>query len=87
MESVFIVAEAGSNHNRDLATAHAMIDAAANAGADAVKFQSFEASRTYPKSAGVSDYLGESTPIYDLLEALELPLLGTVAAGLPIEKV
>ena len=35
----FIIAEAGSNHNRDLDTAFRLIDSAADAGADAVKFQ------------------------------------------------
>ena len=72
-EPVFVIAEAGSNHNSDLATAHAMIDAAAAAGADAVKFQSFEAARLYPHNAGTSDYLGTTIPIYEMLEKLELP--------------
>ena len=59
---VFIVAEAGSNHNGDLGTALELIDAAAEAGADAVKFQTFKAERLYPISAGTSDYLGSETP-------------------------
>ena len=37
--SVFIIAEAGVNHNGELKKAHQLIDIAANAGADAVKFQ------------------------------------------------
>ena len=37
----FIIAEAGVNHNGDVARAHALIDAAFQAGADAVKFQTF----------------------------------------------
>ena len=37
----YVIAEAGSNHNRDLKTAIALIDAAADAGCDAIKFQSF----------------------------------------------
>jgi N,N'-diacetyllegionaminate synthase len=37
----FIIAEAGVNHNGDIALAHKLVDAAADAGADAVKFQTF----------------------------------------------
>ena len=37
----YVIAEAGSNHNRDLKTAIALIDAAADAGCDAIKFQTF----------------------------------------------
>lgn len=72
-EPVFVIAEAGSNHNRDLGTAHALIDVAARAGADAVKFQFFKARRLYPKTAGTSDYLGSPIPIYEMLAGLELP--------------
>jgi N-acetylneuraminate synthase len=71
---VFVIAEAGSNHNRDLAIAHRLVAAAADAGADAVKFQTFEADRLYPKSAGTSDYLGVPQPIHSLLAELELPI-------------
>jgi N,N'-diacetyllegionaminate synthase len=39
----FIIAEAGINHNGDVEVAHQMIDAAANAGADCIKFQTFTA--------------------------------------------
>ncbi len=70
---VFVVAEAGSNHNGNLAMALALVDAAAAAGADAVKFQTFNASRLYPRGAGTSDYLGSATPIYEIIEAMEMP--------------
>lgn len=42
-ERVFIVAEIGNNHEGDVAVAHAMIEAAARCGVDAVKFQTFRA--------------------------------------------
>lgn len=70
---VYFIAEAGSNHNGRLETALELIDVAAGAGADAIKFQTFEAHRLYPKSAGTSDYLGLDTPIYDIVEAMEMP--------------
>src|SRR5207244_3541993 len=58
----FIVAEAGSNWRmgtpkRDLAMARALIDVAADAGADAVKFQTYRPETVYVKNAGASDYL------------------------------
>ncbi len=73
-EPVFIIAEAGSNHNGDLDTALRLIDVAAEAQADAVKFQTFKAQRLYPRNAGASDYLGSSTPIFDIIEAMEMPV-------------
>lgn len=47
-ESPYVIAEAGSNHNQSLDTARLLIDAAAAAGCDAVKFQLFEAGELYP---------------------------------------
>jgi len=69
----FVIAEAGSNHNGSLEQAHQLIDVAAEAGADAVKFQVFRADRLYPKSAGVSEYLKLDRPIYEIIAELELP--------------
>lgn len=70
----FVIAEAGSNHNGDLAQALRLIDVAAECGADAVKFQVFRAERLYPRSAGISNYLNVPRPIYDVIAELELPL-------------
>ena len=44
-ESCFIIAEAGVNHNGDAELARRLVDAAAAAGVDAVKFQTFKAER------------------------------------------
>ena len=41
--SVLFIAEAGVNHNGDIEQAKALVDVAANAGADFVKFQTFKA--------------------------------------------
>jgi len=72
-EPCYVIAEAGSNHNGHLPTALALIDAAAEAGADAVKFQVFRATRLYPTTAGVSDYLGRNESIFDIIAAMEMP--------------
>lgn len=72
-EPCFIIAEAGSNHNGDLARAFRLIDVAKEAGADAVKFQTFKADRIYPRSAGRADYLGERKSIHQIIQEMEMP--------------
>jgi N-acetylneuraminate synthase len=69
----FVIAEAGSNHNGSLELAHRLVDAAADAGVDAVKFQTFRAERLYTRSAGTSDYLKNDTPIFELIRSIEMP--------------
>ncbi|MFC1874302.1 N-acetylneuraminate synthase family protein, partial [Chloroflexota bacterium] len=44
-EPCFVIAEAGSNHDRKLSQAKKLIDIATDAGADAVKFQTFQADK------------------------------------------
>ena len=66
-EPGFIIAEAGSNHNGNLEQALRRIDGAVDAGADAVKFQLFRASKLYPNTAGRSDYLKLDRSIYDII--------------------
>ena len=72
-EPCFIIAEAGSNHNRDLQQAKSLIDVAAESGADAVKFQLFRAGKLYHKDAGHSDYLKLEKSIYDIIADAEMP--------------
>ncbi|CAN5918988.1 hypothetical protein BH11MYX2_BH11MYX2_15190 [soil metagenome] len=71
---VYFIAEAGSNHNRDLDQALRLIDAAVEAGADAVKFQTFRADALYPRNAGTTKYLKVEKSIHQIIRELEMPL-------------
>ena len=72
----FVIAEIGVNHNGSPDMARALIDMAATAGADAVKFQTFFAEELVTHSAEQAAYqvdnLGEKTSQYQMLKALEL---------------
>ena len=61
MSKVFIIAEAGVNHNGSLELAKKLVDAAAGAGADAVKFQTFKANNLVSKSAHKAEYQKQTT--------------------------
>ena len=61
MNKVFIIAEAGVNHNGSLGLAKKLVDAAADAGADAVKFQTFKANNLVSKSAHKAEYQKQTT--------------------------
>ena len=72
-EPTFVIAEAGSNHNGDLTTAKELIDVAAKAGADAVKFQTFRAEDLYVEDSGDVEYLGDDRSIYEIIKDMEMP--------------
>lgn len=76
MERIFIIAEAGVNHNGDMQTAKKLIDAAAAAGADAVKFQTFKTENLVCRNAQKAAYQMETTNAgesqFDMLKNLEL---------------
>lgn len=71
-----IIAEAGVNHNGDLALAKRLIDVAAEAGADLVKFQTFNADRQVTRTAIKADYQIKATDgkesQHEMLRRLEL---------------
>ena len=76
-QSCFVIAEAGVNHNGDPGVAHRLIDVAAAAGADAVKFQTFDPEELAAANAPKADYqisqteAGESQ--LEMLRRLVLP--------------
>ena len=73
---VLIIAEAGVNHNGDIDMAKKLIDVAAEAGADLVKFQTFNADRLVTESASKADYQklagGANESQHAMLRNLEL---------------
>ena len=73
-----IIAEAGVNHNGDKDLAFQLVDVAFHAGADIVKFQTFDAKKLASKNAKKADYQSKNTDKiesqYEMLKRLELPL-------------
>lgn len=74
-EPCYVIADVGANHNRDLEVAKRLIDAAAAACVDAVKFQTYSGRTMYSTKTPHFEYLGElgDQPPHELLEAISLP--------------
>jgi len=72
-ETIFIIAEVGSNHDGKLEQAKKLIDIAAWAKVDAVKFQLFRASKLYPPTCGKILTLQGKIDVYKFFEQVELP--------------
>jgi len=73
---VFIIAEAGVNHNGSIKTAKELIDIAVKSGSDAIKFQTFKAENLVAKSAPKAEYQKKTTSAkesqFDMIKKLEL---------------
>lgn len=75
--AVHVIAEAGVNHNGDVAMAHQLIDIAVEAGADSVKFQTFSPEKLVSSAAATTPYQrdrGGDADQRSLLDALTLPI-------------
>lgn len=76
MKRVFIIAEAGVNHNGNFENAKKMVDCAVDAGADAIKFQTFKAGNLVCKNAQKAEYQKRTTEAgesqLEMLKKLEL---------------
>ena len=78
MKKIFIIAEAGVNHNGSIELAKKLIDAAVKAKADAVKFQTFKTELCISKNAQKADYQKQTTDVsesqFDMIKKLELDI-------------
>ena len=76
MNKTLIIAEAGVNHNGDLEIARELVRRAAAAGADFIKFQTFQTARSISRHAPKADYqkqtTGASESQYEMVKRLEL---------------
>ena len=76
--SVFIIAEAGVNHNGSIDLAKKLVDVASSSGADAVKFQTFKADSLVSKNAQKAEYQKKTTDSkesqLDMIKKLELDI-------------
>lgn len=74
---VYVIAEAGVNHNGDLELAKKLVDMACDCGADAIKFQTFKAEESTGRTAEKAEYQKRNDATeesqYEMIKKLELP--------------
>ena len=75
-QPIFIIAEAGVNHNGDIGLAKKLIDGAKEAAADAVKFQTFKAENVVCENVAMADYqkknIGKQKSQLEMIREFEL---------------
>lgn len=75
--AVFVIAEAGVNHNGDIELAKKLVDMAKECGADAIKFQTFKAEESTGKCADKAEYQKKNDSTnesqFEMIKKLELP--------------
>ena len=71
VNKTYIIAEIGSNHNKNMETAKKLIDLASDAKVDAVKFQTYKAEKLYSKKA--PKFSKDKKNPFDLIKSVELP--------------
>src|SRR4029453_16202246 len=81
-EPCYIIAEAGINHNGDLAIARQLVDAAVDAGVDAIKFQKRKLSEVYQENILAEPRLGEQALQYLVPILVEFELADAEFVGL-----
>ena len=76
VQRTFVIAEAGVNHNGDMKIAHELVEIAADAGADAIKFQTFDIDAIVSRDTPMAQYQKENTQgeggMHDMLQGLAL---------------
>ena len=84
----YVIAEVGANHNRDLDVARRLIDAVADAGVDAVKFQTYSVRALDLSNTPRFDYLDDlgAKPVHELLDELCAPANVAPSAGAALRR-
>src|SRR3989344_2204150 len=79
---VFVIAEAGINHNGDFETAKKLITAAKKCGADAIKFQAFKTKELIIEKAPSAEHIKGSQSVFEMMNKIGVPLFKIASCDL-----